>query len=72
MIGCWTIPSIPITVFESFLVNSNSWAFPSPTSVNVTAIPALAYSSLVASWKESGVIAIAKTLSGSLLVVIPR
>ena len=41
-IGCWTIPSRLITVFDNFLVNSNSWALPSPGSVNVTKIPDLA------------------------------
>ena len=72
VIGCCIIPSRAITVLESFLLNSSSCAFPSPASVNVTKIPALAYSDLVANWKVSGVIAIGYTFSGSLSVEIPR
>ena len=57
-IGCCTIPSIAITVLLNFLVNSNSWEFPTPASVNVTDMPAAANCGVVDNLNVSGVRAI--------------
>ena len=46
--GDWITSSIEIIAFSNFLTISNEWLFPAPLLVNVTAIPADAYSGLVA------------------------
>ena len=46
--GDWITSSTAIIAFSNFLTISNECLLPLPSSVNVTAIPAAAYSGLVA------------------------
>ena len=57
--------------FSFFLTISNSCAFPAPIEVNVTAIPEIAYSFLVAILNLSLLSLIAYTVVGSISVTTP-
>ena len=58
-IGCWTIPSRPITVLLNLSPISIEWALPSPTPVNVIAAPAVIYSFLLNNWNLLSLITLA-------------
>ena len=73
VIGCWMIPSSPITVLLNLFVISSLWALPWPELVNVIGIAssALTYSLLLNNWILSGSNALTYTVDGIVVWTNP-